>query len=76
MGQNLQVQADVEIMDSFSAHGDRVEMLDFIKNQKSSVKKIWLTHGTLDRQEKWRDYLRENGFPNVGIPSLGEEEEI
>ncbi len=75
-GQNLQVLADVEIMDSFSAHGDRVEMLDFIRNQQQSVKKIWLVHGTLDRQEKWRDYLRQNGFPNVAIPELGQEEQL
>ena len=63
-------------MDSFSAHGDRVEMLDFLKNQKNSCRKIWLVHGTLDRQEKWRDYLLANGFQSVGIPELGEEEEI
>ncbi|MBK8923539.1 MAG: MBL fold metallo-hydrolase [Saprospirales bacterium] len=73
-GQNLQVLADVEVMDSFSAHGDRVEMLDFIRNQQGKVKKIWLVHGTIDRQEKWRDYLKENGFGSVGIPELGEEE--
>ncbi|MDX1911918.1 MAG: MBL fold metallo-hydrolase [Saprospiraceae bacterium] len=76
LGQNLQVLADVEVMDSFSAHGDRKEMLDFLQNQKGSVKKIWLTHGTIDRQEKWRDYLMENGFENVGIPGLGEEETL
>lgn len=76
MGQNLQVLADVEIMDSFSAHGDRVEMLDFIANQKDSVKKVWLVHGTIDRQEKWREYLMEHGFKNVGIPKLGDEENI
>jgi metallo-beta-lactamase family protein len=61
-------------MDSFSAHGDRVEMLDFLKNQKAACRKIWLVHGTLDRQEKWRDYLMAHGFKNVGIPKLGEEE--
>ena len=76
MGQNKQVLADVEVMDSFSAHGDRVEMLDFLKNQRNSVKKIWLVHGTIDRQEKWRDYLQANGFGAIGIPELGEEETI
>lgn len=75
-GKNMQVLADVEIMDSFSAHGDRVEMLDFLKNQRQSVKKIWLAHGTLERQEKWRDYLNQNGFPNVDIPELGQEETL
>ncbi len=72
-GKYLQVLADVEVMDSFSAHGDRVEMVDFLKNQRTSLKKLWLVHGTIDRQEKWRDYLKENGFGDVEIPELGEE---
>ena len=63
-------------MDSFSAHGDRNEMLRVISNQKKSVKKLWLTHGTFDRQEKWRSFLMENGFQDVDIPSLGEEVEL
>jgi len=75
-GKNLEVKADIETMDSFSAHGDRVEMLAMIANQKQSVKKLWLVHGTLDRKEKWREYLMENGFKDVGIPSLGEEEQV
>lgn len=73
LGQNLQVLAEVQSMDSFSAHGDQREMLAFLENQKPSVKKIWLTHGTLDRQEKWRDCLLENGFADVAIPALGQE---
>jgi metallo-beta-lactamase family protein len=76
MGQFRQVLADIEIMDSFSAHGDRAEMLEVLQHQKGHCKKIWLTHGTLDRQEKWRDYLLENGMQAVDIPSLGEEVEI
>jgi metallo-beta-lactamase family protein len=75
-GQNKQVLANVEIMDSFSAHGDRQEMLDFLANQKTSCKKIWLVHGTIDVQENWRNLLLENGFANVGIPRLGDEEEL
>lgn len=76
MGQNKQVLAEIEMMDSFSAHGDRKEMLEVLRNQRDSCRKIWLVHGTLDRQEKWRDYLLENGFQSVGIPALGEEETI
>jgi len=75
-GQNLQVLANIEIMDSFSAHGDRSEMAALLSNQKNSVKRIWLVHGTLDRQERWRDRLHTEGFPSVGIPELGEEEVI
>ncbi len=71
MGQYKQVLADIETMDSFSAHGDRGEMADFLNNQKGTCQKIWLVHGTLDRQEKWRDYLLEKVFKAVDIPVLG-----
>ena len=70
------VRAEIEIMDSFSAHGDRHEMLDFIENQKDGLKKLFLVHGELDRQQKFAKLLNENGFPNVEIPKLGQEFEI
>lgn len=73
MGQYKQVLAEIETMDSFSAHGDRSEMADFLNNQKGTCQKIFLVHGTIDRQEKWRDYLLEKGFKGVDIPTLGEE---
>lgn len=73
MGANKQVLADIEVMDSFSAHGDRKEMLDMIQNQTATVKKMFLVHGTLDRQEKWKDYLQQHGFGEIEIPQLGQE---
>ncbi len=76
MGQYRQVLADVVVMDSFSAHGDRGEMLEVIAHQKNSLQQLWLVHGTIDRQEKWRQYLHEHGFSNIGIPALGEEVEL
>ena len=61
-------------MDSFSAHGDRSEMHEFIRNQRNSIKKLFLVHGEIDRQESFRSYLGERGFHGmVEIPELGEE---
>ncbi|MCB9280310.1 MAG: MBL fold metallo-hydrolase [Lewinellaceae bacterium] len=71
-GEFKPVKAEIEIMDSFSAHADRMELLSFVKNQRGSVKKMFLVHGTIDRQEKFRDLLMENGFRDVEIPVLGE----
>ncbi len=71
-GEWKMVKADVKVMDSFSAHGDRNEMHDFISNQKD-VKKIFLVHGELDRQEKWKSFLNEKGFKDVEIPAEGDE---
>lgn len=71
-GEMKPVRARIEIMDSFSAHADRGELLDFVKNQKGKIKSIFLVHGTIERQEKFRDMLNESGFDDVKIPELGE----
>lgn len=70
------VNADIEIMDSFSAHADRNEMLDFIHNQRGHLKKLFLVHGVHDRQESFKEMLGENGFRQVEIPELGQEFEL
>jgi len=72
-GDMLNVNARIESMDSFSAHGDRKEMLENISNQKSSVKRIFLVHGEFKTQQKFAEYLGQNGFSKVSIPKVGEE---
>jgi metallo-beta-lactamase family protein len=72
--QEKQVLASVEIMDGFSAHGDQSEMFQVIKNQIDTAKKVWLVHGTAERQEPWKAFLLDKGFKDVGIPTLGDEE--
>jgi metallo-beta-lactamase family protein len=67
------VNARVEVMDSFSAHGDYKEIIDFIKNQKPSLKKMFLVHGDYDTQQVFAKTLNTEGFRNVVIPELGEE---
>ncbi len=75
-GETKPVRARIERMESFSAHADRKELLDFIRPQAGRVKRVFLVHGTLDRQESFRDYLLENGFDDVAIPRLGETVEL
>ena len=72
-GETKQVRAKIAVMESFSAHADRKEIVDFISNQEDNVKKIFLVHGVLERQEKFRTYLFDNGFKDVEIPELGQE---
>ncbi|MEM1325103.1 MAG: MBL fold metallo-hydrolase [Bacteroidota bacterium] len=70
-GDEKTVRARVEIMDSFSAHADRTELLDFLQNQKS-LKQLYLVHGPYERQLKFKDYLGKHGFDQVSIPELGD----
>ena len=66
----------IEIMDSFSAHADRHEIMEFIDNQKKGLKKLFLVHGEKKTQEKFRTLLNENGYKKVYIPKLGQEMEL
>lgn len=72
-GETKQVRAKIEIMDSFSAHGDKLEMLDFIRNQKNTAKTVFLVHGEHEAQRNFRGLLLQDGFPKVDIPGLGDE---
>ena len=72
-GDTKPVLADIEVMDSFSAHADRGEIVQFLSNQKKRVKKVFLVHGEIKRQTPFRQMLLDEGFPSVEIPSLGEE---
>ena len=68
-GEWLQVNAKVQRIDALSAHGDRWEMLSFIKNQQN-LKGMFLVHGDYEVQIEWKAFLEKRGFDNVHIPAL------
>ena len=73
-GKELKVNAKVEIMNSFSAHGDTSEMIQFLKLQdKNRLKKLFLVHGEPKRQKVFKERLEDVGFNKVILPHLGQE---
>ncbi len=72
-GEWKQVLAEVVIMDSFSAHADRHEILDFVKNQREHTQKIFLVHGEYDKQTALQQLLYQHGHQQIEIPKLGEK---
>ena len=75
-GEFKKVKAKIVVMPSMSAHGDQDEMMDFISLQKpNQLKKVFLIHGELDRQELFKVELNKKGF-EVVIPKLGQEIEL
>lgn len=70
-GEYKQVNCQIRILDSFSAHGDEQEMLDFLDNQnRDKLKTIFLVHGEETRQEAFKAALENNRFRNVEIPHV------
>lgn len=77
-GQTRTVRAHIAVMDSFSAHADKHELAAFLRPQKDGpARKIFLVHGTLDRQTAFRQFLKRKGHrAEIVIPELGEEHEL
>jgi metallo-beta-lactamase family protein len=72
-GKEMQLNASVEIMDSFSAHADHSEIMDFLGHQdREKLKKIFLVHGPPSRQEVLKTAMLSEGFKEVVIPQFGE----
>lgn len=73
MGEEKQVKATVEIMDTFSAHGDFEEMIDFLSNQdRKKLKRMFLVHGEYEVQLNFQELLLDTGIRKVEIPTLGQ----
>lgn len=76
-GEMYPVKAQVEVMDSFSAHGDYNEMLQFLSCQDPEhVKKVFLVHGEYETQVSFKIKLEKAGFRHIHIPALYESVEV
>lgn len=71
-GEEKEVRATIVVMDSFSGHGDRDEMTNFITNQKATCRRLFLVHGELETQKNFKAHLQHQGFGRIEIPTLGQ----
>lgn len=70
-GDEFEVKAKVEIMDSFSGHADHSELIDYFHAVKGPKKKVWLVHGETSRSEAMRSALAEIHDGEVRVAELG-----
>ncbi|MFA7081929.1 MAG: MBL fold metallo-hydrolase [Bacteroidales bacterium] len=72
-GTQYHVKAEIRRLDSYSAHADYMELLQFLECQdKTKIKNIFLVHGEEQTQINFSNTLNENGYQKVYIPSKGE----
>jgi metallo-beta-lactamase family protein len=69
------LKAHVEKIGGFSAHGDRNELLHFLKASNLRVKKIAVVHGEEDQSVAFAELLRKNGY-DARVPMVGQTFEI
>jgi len=76
-GEEHALNAEVVVMESFSAHADANELVDYCNQfDKSRMQKIFLVHGEEDQQTEFRKKLLEKNFRSVEIPEPGDIFEI
>ncbi len=76
-GEQFQVVAEVQSIQSMSAHGDYEDLLKFMSCQDAAkVKKVFLVHGDYDVQQVFKEKLIAKGFLNVEIPDRHQEFEL
>jgi len=67
------LRAQVEILNGYSAHADRTELLrwlDGVKAHSPSLRSVFLVHGEPDAQDAFAERLGELGY-QASCPSRG-----
>jgi metallo-beta-lactamase family protein len=68
-GDEYNVEAKIISLQSFSAHADSFELLNYTtKLDASQIKSIFLVHGELDQQKVFKSNLELAGYKNIFIP--------
>jgi metallo-beta-lactamase family protein len=74
-GVERELRAHVEVLDSFSAHADRNDLIAYARACGTDTRRMFLVHGEAGSQESLRAALTARNF-RVAIPERGETVEL
>jgi len=74
-GEEYERRAAVEVLNAFSAHADRVELLEYVKHCHSDVERFFIVHGDEDQSVALADTLRLKGYA-AEVPNEGDVAEL
>jgi metallo-beta-lactamase family protein len=76
-GETYNLRANVKVINGFSAHADRPELIQWASHIKPAPSHTFIVHGEEDSSFALADGLRQSlGFKNVIVPELGQEFKI
>lgn len=76
LGEEVQMNAKVEIINALSAHADRAGLMDWISEIKDNVRHAFAVHGDIEKVTAMAELLKEQGVPKVAAPAPGESFEF
>jgi metallo-beta-lactamase family protein len=71
-GEPYNLNCQVEVFDEFSAHGDRNDLINWIKQGKDRWKKVFVVHGEPSSSQALAAAIKGLGIPEVIVPQLGQ----
>lgn len=71
-GMEHDLNAQIRVMNEFSAHAGRQELITFGKRFKDCAEKVLLVHGEPEGMNSLKSALKEQGLEHVVIPKFGE----
>lgn len=71
-GVEYPLEAEVVVMDAFSAHADRDDLVDFVTRCRDNLKRAFVVHGEEGQSLALAKRLAGLGIPDVQVPMLGE----
>lgn len=77
LGESYRLRAQVEVINGFSAHADRAELLDWAGHLRQKPAKTFIVHGEEQSSFALADSLRRTlGFEQVVVPELHQSFDI
>ncbi|MBP7669321.1 MAG: MBL fold metallo-hydrolase [Candidatus Eisenbacteria bacterium] len=72
-GETFRLRAEVEVIDAFSAHADREELLAWATSLTPRPRRVFVVHGEEEQSISFAAALSERGFDNAIVPEMGKE---
>ena len=67
-------RAEVQVLNGFSAHADRDELLDWLDGvQNPRLKNVFVVHGEVESSLALAEAIEDRGVPHVLVPEPGQE---
>jgi len=73
LGSKYQVKARVVRIHGFSAHADRDELLEWLRELEAPPRRVFVVHGETESAKAFGDYIREQTGWDIVVPAYQDE---
>lgn len=75
-GESFQRRAEVEVLNAYSAHADRNDLIRYIEHAGKKLRQVFLVHGEPEQQEALHAEMQGRGFTHIRCPETGSVESL